>query len=381
MAKNTKGNRRRFGAVRQLASGRWQVRYRDPITNQLRPADKTYATKTDAEVTLSQIEADISRGRWTDPDAGKVLFGDYVVTWFKERKLADLTRERHGSVIRRHIVPTFGPLPLVSITTARVRAWRAALLAGGVGEPTVVKAYQILRAVLNTAVDDELIRRNPCRVKGADRYDVPERPVLTVAEVYAIADAIAPRFRLLVLLAAFAGLRFGELAALRRRDIDPASGVLVVRRSQAELQTGRLYDKAPKSAAGVRTVSFPAELWPDALGHLETFAGPGRDGHVFLGPKGGQLRRSNFRDDWIAARKAAGITGNVHFHDLRHTGNTLAAPGASPRELMARMGHSTPRAAMIYQHMVDGRDRAIADRLDALIRETRRKDAPPPYGT
>ncbi|MEV0602872.1 tyrosine-type recombinase/integrase [Streptomyces sp. NPDC050315] len=367
---NAKGKRRRFGAVRQLKSGRWQARYRDPGTGQLRSAEQTYPTKKDAEVALSHIEADISRGQWADPDAGKVLLADYATAWLRDRKLADRTRERNESVIRLHILPTLGARPLSSITTSHVRAWRSALLEN-VGEPTVVKAYQILRAVMHTAVDDELIRRNPCRIKGADSYDVPERPVLTVAEVFAAADAITPRYRLLVLLAAFTGLRFGELASLRRRDIDTENGVLMVRRSQAEMQNGALFDKAPKSDAGIRPVAFPTELLPDVREHLEYFAGAGRDGHVFVGPQGGQLRRSNFRDDWIKARTKAGITANVHFHDLRHTGNTLAASGASLRELMTRMGHSTPRAALIYQHMVNGRDREIADRLGAMIRKTR----------
>ncbi|MFJ9906855.1 tyrosine-type recombinase/integrase [Streptomyces sp. NPDC101152] len=367
---NKQGKRRRFGSVRQLKSGRWQVRYRDPNTGQLRSAEQTYATKTDAEVALAQIEADITRGAWADPDAGKVHFGEYALAWLKDRKLEDRTRERHESVIRLHLLPTFGKRPLSSITTAQVRSWRTQCLTQ-TGEPTVVKAYQIMRAVLNTAVDDELIRRNPCRIKGADHYDVPERPVLSVAEVFAVADAMIPRYRLLVLLAAFTGLRFGELASLRRRDIDTENGALMVRRSQAEMQTGALFDKAPKSAAGVRPVAFPTELLPDVKGHLESFAGAGRDGHVFVGPRGGQLRRSNFRDDWINARTKAGITEAVHFHDLRHTGNTLAASGASLRELMTRMGHSTPRAALIYQHMVNGRDREIADRLGSMIRKER----------
>ncbi|MDX3094555.1 tyrosine-type recombinase/integrase [Streptomyces sp. ME19-03-3] len=367
---NGQGRRRRFGSVRQLKSGRWQVRYRDPETAQLRSAEKTYATKTDAEVALTHVEADITRGQWSDPDAGKLSFGDYAVAWLKDRKMAARTRERHESVVRLHLLPAFGDRPLASITTAQVRAWRTACLTR-TGEPTVVKAYQVLRAILNTAVDDELIRRNPCRVKGADRYDVPERPVLTVAEVYAVADAMSSRYRLLVLLAAFTGLRFGELASLRRRDVDTAKAVLMVRRSQAEMQTGALFDKAPKSDAGIRPVAFPSELLPDVQSHLDTYAGPGRDGHVFLGPRGGQLRRSNFRDDWIRARTKAGVTADVHFHDLRHTGNTLAASGASLRELMTRMGHSTPRAALIYQHMVNGRDREIADRLGSLIRNER----------
>ncbi|MEU1600418.1 tyrosine-type recombinase/integrase [Streptomyces sp. NPDC005708] len=367
---NNQGRRRRFGSVRQLKSGRWQVRYPDPSTGQLRSAEETYAAKRAAEVALTHIEADISRGQWADPEAGKVFFGEYAAAWLKDRKLAARSRERNESVIRLHLLPTFGARPLSSITTAQVRAWRTECLTR-TGEPTVVKAYQIMRAILNTAVDDELIRRNPCRVKGADRYDVPERPVLTVAEVYAVADAMAPRYRLLVLLAAFTGLRFGELASLRRRDVDTENGALMVQRSQAEMQTGALFDKAPKSDAGVRPVAFPTELLPDMKGHLDAYAGTGRDGHVFLGPQGGRLRRSNFRDDWIKARKNAGVTADVHFHDLRHTGNTLAASGASLRELMTRMGHSTPRAALIYQHMVNGRDREIADRLGSMIRETR----------
>ncbi|WP_225656047.1 tyrosine-type recombinase/integrase [Streptomyces pseudogriseolus] len=367
---NKKGRRRDFGSVRQLPSGRWQVRYRDPETGQLRPAEKTYATKTDAQVALTHIESDIARGHWSDPDAGAVNFAEYATAWLRDRKLADRTRERNESVMRLHILPTFGAGSVADVTTARVRSWRGKLLAAGVGEPSVVKAYQLLRALMNTAVDDELIRRNPCRIKGADRYDVPERPVLTVAEVFAVADSIAPRYRLLVLLAAFTTLRFGELAALRRRDIDLEGLTVIVRRAQAELQDGRLFDKAPKSAAGVRSVSFPAELLDAVTHHLEHFAAPGRDGHVFVGPQGGQLRRSNFRDDWVKARKAAGVTDELHFHDLRHTGNTLASTaGASTRGLMTRMGHSSSRAALIYQHMTSDRDRAIADRLGAMSRD------------
>ncbi|GAA4821386.1 tyrosine-type recombinase/integrase [Streptomyces ziwulingensis] len=367
---NKKGKRRSFGAVRQLASGRWQVRYRDPETGLLRPAEKTYETKTDAQVALTHIEADITRGQWADPDAGAVNFADYATAWLRDRKLADRTRERNESVMRLHIVPTFGAGSIADVTTARVRSWRGKLLAAGVGEPTVVKAYQLLRALMNTAMDDEMIRRNPCRIKGADSYDVPERPVLSVAEVFGVADTIAPRYRLLVLLAAFTTLRFGELAALRRKDIDLAGRMVVVRRAQAELQNGRLFDKAPKSAAGVRTVSFPAELVDEIRRHLEHYAAAGQDGHLFVGPQGGQLRRSNFRDDWVKARKAAGVSAELHFHDLRHTGNTLASTaGASTRELMTRMGHSSARAALIYQHMTSDRDRAIADWLGAMIRE------------
>ena len=129
-------------------------------------------------------------------------------------------RERYAVTIRLYLKPTFGGGTVADITPSRVRSWRAKLLAAGMGEPSVVKAYQVLRAILNTAMDDGLIQRNPCRIKGADSYDVPERPVLTVAEVFAPASCISARYRALVLPAAFTTLRFGELAALRRRDVD-----------------------------------------------------------------------------------------------------------------------------------------------------------------
>ncbi|MEU1553958.1 tyrosine-type recombinase/integrase [Streptomyces scabiei] len=157
---------------------------------------------------------------------------------------------------------------------------------------------------------------------------------------------------------------------MRRRDIDLEGLTVRVRRAQAELQSGRLFDMAPKSAAGVRTVSLPAELLGEVTRHLEQFAVPGREGHAFVGPQVGQLRRNNFRADWVKARKAAGVTSERHFHDLRHTGNTPASTaGASTRELMTRTGHSSSRAALIHQHMTSDRDRAVADRLGAMIRE------------
>ncbi len=375
---NSKNNRRRFGSARQLPSGRWQIRYPDPVTGQLRPGEKTYDTKTDAEVALTVLEAAIVEDRWTDPDAGKVKFGEFADKWLKERKLEATTRERYEGVLRLHIKPALGGRFVSEITPARVRTWRTGLLESGVGEPTVVKAYQMLRAIMTTAVDDEMIKRNPCRIKGADSYDVPERPTLSVREVYAVADAIQPQWRALVLLTAFTTLRLGELAALRRRHVDLDARLLWVRRNQAELSDGTLIDKAPKSKAGYRPVAFPADIVPALAHHLDRHAAKGQDGHFFIGPRGGRLRRSNFRDDWIAAKAAAGVSPEAHFHDLRHTGNNLAARnGASTRELMTRMGHSTTRAALIYQHMNSDRDREIADRMGEAVRRELGEQDPP----
>jgi len=176
-----------------------------------------------------------------------------------------------------------------------------------------------------------------------------------------------------LLLATFTSLRFGELAALHRADIDVDRCLVRVARSLVQMNDGELFEDEPKSRAGRRVVSFPREIAPELRCHLERFVEPGLDSLVFVGPKGGRLRRSKFGDIWIITRDAAGLPG-LHLHDLRHTGNTMAAAtGASLRELMEGMGHSSPRATLIYQHATRERDEAIAAAMGEVFASSGRK--------
>jgi integrase len=139
----------------------------------------------------------------------------------------------------------------------------------------------------------------------------------------------------------------------------------------AELDGGQLLDNTPKSRAGRRIVAIPPEIIPDLQAHLDTFAEPGPDGRVFVGPKGGPLRRSGFRRVWRKVQTDVGLP-DLHFHDLRHVGNTLAATtGASLKELMTRMGHASTRAALIYQHASQDRDKVIAQGLGKAFKTAR----------
>lgn len=231
----------------------------------------------------------------------------------------------------------------------------------------MAKCYRLLRAILSTAVEDELIIKNSCIVKGAGVERSAERPVATVKEVFAIADAIEPRFRAFVLLGAFTGLRLGELRALRRRRLDLDRCTVHVTEQVQELVDGTLAVGEPKSDAGRRRVVFPEALVPDLEAHLEAWAASGSEGLVFSGSHGQPLRRASFYMAWKNATQKTGL-GGFHLHDLRHTGNTLAAAtGASTKELMARFGHSSPRAALIYQHATRERDAAIARALNDVI--------------
>lgn len=362
------GGKRQFGTIRKLPSGRYQARYPDAI-GQLIPAPTTFTTKVDAGRYLDRIRTDQDRGAWIDPRAGHMTLSDYAWGWLALRPdLRPRTQELYEGYLRLHILPTLGDFELGSLSTARIRAWHAGLIAAGrPGRSTVAKAYRLLSTIMRTAVEDELILKNPCILKKAGVERPSERPIATVAQVYEIADTVGGRFRILVLLATFTGLRLGEMQALKRRWIDLDQGTLRVVEQTQLLKDGTLVTGPPKTDAGVRTVAIPAAILPDLAAHLDEHSTAGPDGLVIPGPGGVPFRRGTFYTEWKNALRAVGIEG-LRPHDLRHTGNTLAAStGASTKELMARMGHASPRAALIYQHATAERDRAIADALSEMI--------------
>jgi integrase len=206
------------------------------------------------------------------------------------------------------------------------------------------------------------------QVERAGVERAPERPVATVAEVSVLADTIAPRLRVLVLLAAWSGLRRGELLGLRRQDLDLHKGLLRVERAVRQLSDGTLLVGPPKTEAGRRFVAIPPHVLPDVQAHLQRYVTPESDASVFTGEKGGPLRPHVLQKAWVSAKSATGL-GQFHLHDLRHAGNTwAAATGASTKELMSRMGHSNSVAALRYQHATAERDQVIARALSDLAR-------------
>jgi integrase len=291
--------------------------------------------------------------------------------WITERSgLRPRTRDLYRWLFGKHLRPHLGRVRLIDLDAAAVRQWRHKLVSAGVSPTVTAKAYRLLRAMLGTAVEDGVLSQNPCRIKGAGTESAPERPTLTVSQVFELAGRMPPRFRLTVLLATFGSLRWGEVSALRRRDVDPMTGAVRIRAAYSERSTGELALGPPKSAAGVRAVTVPTVVAEELSRHLDEFVAPRQDALLFAGLKGQPVRRSNFRKavDWtktVADLRHPGL----HFHDLRHTGNVLAAqtPGATLRDLMARMGHDSMRAALIYQHLTRDADRHIADAIAAQI--------------
>jgi len=355
------GSRRVTGAIDRLPSGRWRARWRTLDGGRV---TTTWGTKGDADAWLTEQAHTTRMGVWVDPTAGQVTLTQWAREWLDERSdLRPSTRAKYELLLRLHVLPALGPSPLSHLTAARVRAWYHEL--AGCHPATADDAYRLLRAVISTAVADRSIPATPCQVPGAGGTRTAERPVLSVAQVGALADAMLPRFRAAVLLAAWCQLRRGEVLGLQRRDLDLVAGTLRIERAWVAPPGQRPVIGAPKSDAGRRTVAIPGHLLAGLSEHLGQFVGPSPDAGLFGTSTGTAVSPRNLSRAWDDACRAAGMS--AHFHDLRHSGLTWAATtGATTAELMHRGGHASPRAALRYQHATKDRDKALADALARL---------------
>lgn len=187
---------------------------------------------------------------------------------------------------------------------------------------------------------------------------------------------MGPRWRLSVLVGAFASLHPEELAELRRRSVDLDECSLRITHASPELTNGRRVTGDPEARAGKRTVYLPDFLLPELRRHVQWFTEKEPDGLLSIGEKGAPFRRSTFGRKWRKARAKVGMPDNFRFYDLRHTGNTLAADtGARLKGLMVRAGQSSERAQLIQQHSTAKRKRKLAQRIDAEIRAQRQGPA------
>ena len=363
------GSKRGFGQIVRLPSKRYRARYVGPDGIR-HNGPHTFETREDAEAWLAGERRKISRDEWTQPrklrDAPKLAtFGEYAERWLQHRELKPRTRAHYRSLLDKAILPTFGGRPLKAIASESVRDWYAAL---DKTRPTLRShAYGLLRTILATAVTDEKIPLNPAHIRGAGTTArVKKVEPATLAELTTIAAEMPGRYRLMVMFASWCALRFGELIELRRKDIDLRNGVVHVRRG-AMRAGGEVVIGTPKSEAGIRDVAIPPHLMPMVRDHLGRNITGGKEGLLFPAADGvSTMAPATLYRVFYRAREVAGRP-DLRWHDLRHTGAVLAAQtGASLAELMGRLGHSTPQAAMRYQHAAKGRDAAIAVALSAL---------------
>lgn len=368
--------RRGFGAIRALPSGRYQAHYLDPDKVK-RSAPSTFDTRQDAEAWLTDRYREISAGSWEAPApvVAPITLGEYAENWWTNRTLEPRTRVGYRDLLDRFILPRFRPDSVKDIDPAAVRTWYATLPAN---TPTQrAHTYSLFHSILEDAVYDGLLPVNPCHIRGAgSAKKVHKTRPATLAELEIIVGAMPTRYGVMTLLAAWCAFRFGELTELRRKDIDLDNEIIHIDRGVVRLR-GELKDAVrlpgtfvigtPKTESSVRGVDIPPHLIPALRDHLDTLpAGP--DALLFPAAEGGgSMAPSTLYKVYYPAREKAGRP-DLRFHDLRHTGAVLtASTGATLKELMERLGHSTPAAALRYQHAAAGRGKIIAAALSALV--------------
>ena len=291
--------------IRKLPNGRFEARYRAPDG---RERSRRFPTKREAQAYLDQVGVDRRAGAWRDPRASRIPLAEWV-TWRESTTvhLRPSSRARDEAYLRNHVLPRFGAMRLDAVGALDVREWVADLSHSGLAPATVHKAYQTLSKVMRGAVDAGLLAQTPCRRIELPRIERDEMRSLAPIEIARLADAIDPRYRALVLVACYCGLRLGELAGLRRAQVDLDARTIRVVENAVEVH-GHIVRGDPKTKAGRRTVPVATTIATELEHHLATYTPPGGDAPVFAGAGGGTLRAAAWRSRfWTPAIQAADL--------------------------------------------------------------------------
>ena len=382
----TATEKRDFGNVRKLPSGNWQARYRGPDGRDHR-APTTFVRRGHAERWLLRERDAISEGRWVTPErrqeAARAPELPTVAEWLEavikrrqkrvRRPLAQTTADLYRKDARLRVNDsTLGRMALDKVTRSAVSSWWDSL---DQSTPTQnARAYSLLRSAFVDAVDDELVAVNPCKLKGVGKPTPKHQAqALSAQETLRYLQAVPEARRVPLMLCAWCGLRSGEVRGLRRRDVDLSARTVTVAQAVSRVKVGpHQWDwriAPPKTTAGLRTVALPDQLVEPLREHLASLPVRGRDQLLFTSEDGRNPLASTVLADAHQKGREAISRPSLTVHDLRRTAATLAAQGgATTKELMRLLGHTTVNVAMIYQVADDQRDRERADRLAAQLR-------------
>lgn len=379
MAAKRPVRRRSFGTLRTMRNKRIQASYIYDGDGKRYYALHTYVSRTDAEGWLANERKLMELGEWSPPEsraALKTLAGvtlrEYADRWMEQRDVTPKTRSLYTRLLNTRILPELGDEILRAVTPARVRAWWVDLGKRLTTPTSNTQAYQLLKAIYNTAVEDKAASENPCQIKTAGKPPkARDVKPLTPAELVKVAAAAPDSYRAAVPILAWCGLRFGELIELRRKDIhdDGRHVTLKVRRAATRVDN-KLVVGPPKTDAGVRDVTVPPHVAEQLREHMKKHTGRGPESFLFTTTRGQRLSTTAFTK---AVKKGFADVGksDMRVHDLRHVGATLAAQaGATTKELMSRLGHTTPGMAMRYQIAAQARDAKIAEAMSELAEAT-----------
>jgi integrase len=330
-------------------------------------APTTFVTKAEAARFLASVETDRARGTFIDPLGGKITFAAWCEQWLArpDKRLNSVVRDEHALHV---FMPELGPRPLAAITPMHVQA--AVDARARVAAPaTLARDFSALRAVFNAAVHADLIGRSPCRKVALAKVRPPARVVLSPAELERLAGAVPHRYRALVLVAGVLGLRWGEAVGLRVRDVDFLRRTVTVAQTVEEVKGHLRLVTEAKTRSSLRTMAAPTFLVEELADHLARHRSHARedpDALIFVGPRGGVLRRRFAERIFVPAVGRAGLEPSLTFHGLRHSAITaLVEAGVHPRVMQGRAGHATAKLTMeLYAHVPEAADRQAAQALE-----------------
>jgi integrase len=346
--------------IRKTPAGRYRACWRDPAGRQ---KSKTFRTKKEASGFLAEVESALNRGTYVAPDAGRLRFGDYAERWLAGRNDEKTTDARDASIMRNHVLPRWGSVPLAKVEHSAVQSW-VTELGAQLSPATVCECYRLTSGAFRSAVRDRLIGFNPCegvRLPRRRRKDTDDQIIGRDELLSKLLPAVPDRYRALVALAAGTGFRWGECAGLRWDAVDLAAGVVRVVRVAEEVSGHVTLKPYPKSKAGRRSVPLPPFVVQALTDHAREFV-PRDDGLIFLARTGEPLKRGTFRARiWKPSLQRAGLPVELRFHDLRHSYATwLVSDGVPINDVAKVMGHEQTSTTLDrYTHSNRDRDRRV----------------------
>ena len=360
---------------REVGAGvRYKVSWREPDRT---IRSKTFRRRSDADGYLKTVEVRLLSGMYLSPTRGRMRLREY---WEQTRtdlnSAAPATRALYDLHWRLYILPGLGGYPLAEITRPVVREFLDTLRRDGRGHGTVDTTHRILRRTLGCAVEDGLMPGNPAVRMRATSVHRPQSRFLSVAEVETLAAAVPPRFRALVYVLSYCGLRIGEASALTMRAVDLRSGVLSIEQAASEVNGHR--HLGPTKSRRMRSVTMPPFLAEELRHHIDQYISVWRpDDWLFSGSRGGPVTQSGFRRNiFRPACERCGIQPVPRVHDLRHTAAALAVEAqVHPKAIQEMLGHASIRTTLdTYGHLFKGAQNVTADRMNELRQQSIAQD-------
>lgn len=366
---------------RRDGSVRWQARYWHPDDPSKR-IERTFRTKQEASDWLVRQRAEIISGTHVDPRRADRPFRELADAWRETWiDLEPKTRAGYAAVLEKHLLPEFGNRRVSGLTTEVVQRYVKRLTESGLSPATVRSIYSVLRNALNSGVRMKMIAVNPCLGVRLPRAARQEMLCLNASEVHGLAETIDPVYRVLIYVAAYTGLRAGELHGLRRRDVDPLRGTITVSQSLKEINSRHMAPDekglifGPTKTHEQRSVKLPQAINQLLVKQLteRSPAGNGPDDLVFVTSTGKPMRHGIFYRRFFKPAVRDALPAHKHgfrFHDLRHTcASLLIERGAHPKAIQEQLGHSSIQITMDrYGHLLPGIADSLAEALDRAFR-------------